>query len=304
VKRTRETLRLKELLRESTSKPIQGVLSSIASAGLKVWENIPLRAGLLDQVNPSGERQAALDVFANDVFAGELLETGHVSEVASEEMNIPRMGMGTLHVAMDPLDGSSNIETNNPLGSIFGVYDTALPCSGEHLQAAAYITYGPTLTLTFGLDGKVHRFVASRRGSGFDFVLQTSKLRIPRTAQIYGFGGVRKDWISPVQTFVLDLERRGMRVRYCGTFVGDFNQILKYGGIFAYPASKTKPKGKLRLLYEIAPMAFIANAAGGYATNGLQDILRMAPKELSETSPAYLGSKPLVKELERALSSA
>ncbi len=300
----RRTLRLEELLRERASKPIQGVLSSIAGASLKVWENIPIRSGLLSGVNPSGERQTALDMFANDVFADELLKTGLVAEVASEEMHTPRSGRGTLHIAMDPLDGSSNIETNNPLGSIFGGYDTKLPCSGEHLEMAAYVTYGPTLTLTFALNGGVRRFVAVRRGSGFEFELESPNLRIPDTPQVYGFGGVRRDWISPVQRFVLDLERRGMKVRYCGTFVGDFNQVLKYGGIFAYPALKTRPKGKLRLLYEIAPMAFIAKSAGGYASSGVQDVLKIEPKGLAETSPAYLGSKSVVGELERALSSA
>ncbi len=299
----RRTLRLEESLRELSSKPILGVLSSIANTSIKVWESIPFRSGLLRGVNPSGERQTALDVFANDAFADELLKTGHVAEVASEETDTPRNGRGTLHVAMDPLDGSSNIETNNPLGSIFGVYDAKLPCSGEHLQTAAFITYGPTLTLTLALDGGVRRYVALRRGTGFDFELQSSNIRLPDSAQVYGFGGVRKDWISPVQSFVSDLERRGMKARYCGTFVGDFNQILIYGGIFAYPATKTKPKGKLRLLYEIAPMAFVANNAGGYASSGAQDVLKIVPNGLSETSPVYLGNKPLVRELERALST-
>lgn len=297
-------MRLEQLLREGSSKPIQDVISSIARTSLRVWESIPFKGGLLDQVNPSGERQTALDLFANDAFADDLLKTGEVSEVASEEMQAPLNGGGTLHVAMDPLDGSSNIETNNPLGSIFGVYDARLPCSGERMQAAAYVTYGPALTLTFALNEKVRRFVAVRRGSRFDFELVSSELHIPDTAEVYGFGGPRRDWISPVQAFASDLERRGARVRYCGTFVGDFNQILKHGGIFAYPALKAKPMGKLRLLYETAPMGFIATTAGGYATNGVEGILKIKPRELSETSPVYLGSKTVVRELERALSSA
>ena len=298
----RTTLRLEKSLRGHSSEPIRSVLSRIAQTSLKVWENIPFRSGLLNQRNPSGERQSAIDLFANDIFVRELLKTGHVSEVASEEMLAPRIGEGTLHIATDPLDGSSNVETNNPLGSIFGIYDHALPCSGEHLQSAAYVTYGPMLTFTFAMDGEVNRFVAVRKGSSHVFELLESNLRMPDSAEVYGFGGLRKDWIPLVQAFVSDLERRGTRVRYCGTFVGDFNQVLTRGGIFAYPASKTKPRGKLRVLYETAPMAFIASAAGGYSTSGSQDILKIEPTDLSETSPAYIGSKSIVRELERALS--
>ena len=293
---------LKEFLSDRTSKDLASVISVIASSGIRIWESLPLHTGLLGGINPSGDRQTAVDVLANDMFTDELLKTGHVSEVASEEMQVPRKGSGTLHIAMDPLDGSSNIETNNPLGSIFGIYGEKLPCSGEQLRSAAYVTYGPMLTLTIAVDGDVLRFAAVRKGSKFDFELMSSNLRIPDSARVYGFGGLRKDWISPVQSFVSDLESKGLKVRYCGTFVGDFNQILKHGGIFAYPALKAKPAGKLRVLYETAPMAFVATAAGGYSTNGTQDILKIEPKELSETSPAYLGSRSIVRALERALS--
>ncbi len=255
-------------------------------------------------MNPSGDRQTTIDVFANEVFDEALLNTGRVAEVASEELKTPRKGDGTLHITMDPLDGSSNVETNNPLGSIFGIYDRKLPCSGEHLISAAYVTYGPMLTLTLAVDGDVMRLTAVRSGSTVDFELRGSRIRIPQAPEVYGFGGARREWIPEVLAFVVSLERRGMKVRYCGTFVGDFNQILKHGGIFAYPALKTNPEGKLRILYETAPMAFIAKAAGGYASNGAEDILKVLPKKLSETSPVYIGGMGIVKELERALSGA
>src|SRR5208282_3698431 len=117
--------------------------------------------------------------YANDLFASSLLSTGAVAEVASEEMAESKNGPGHVHVAMDPLDGSSNISTNNPLGSIFGFYSSKLPCSGENLLGAAYVTYGPMLTLTFSFGTGAHRFVAVDGERGQEFVLMADGIMIP-----------------------------------------------------------------------------------------------------------------------------
>jgi fructose-1,6-bisphosphatase I len=277
---------------------------AIADASISVREAIPKNAGLLAAVNPSGEKQKSIDVVSNDLFTKALLETGAAKEVASEEMEQPAEGRGRVSVAMDPLDGSSNIGTNNPVGSIFGFYSRALPCSGRSLSAALYVTYGSMTTITMSLGDGVQRFVAVRHGSRLDFELMDGSVRIPDTPEVYGFGGQRKEWIAPVQSFVNSLEDRGLKLRYCGTFVGDYNQVLGRGGIFAYPALRAKPKGKLRILYETAPMAYITDRAGGYATDGTECILDLSPQSLSETSPAYLGSVTLAKELERLVSES
>lgn len=199
---------------------------------------------------------------------------------------------------MDPLDGSSNVDTNNPIGSIFGFYSKKLPTAGKNLTGALYVTYGSMVTLTFSFGKGVHRFVAVRDGGSMGFELLGVNLKLPAKPEVYGFGGARKDWIPPVARFWHSLEERGLRNRYCGTFVGDYNQVLTRGGIFSYPALVNRPRGKLRVLYESAPMAYINQQAGGYASDGEGNILDIAPTELAETSPLYIGSEPLVREVE------
>ncbi len=276
---------------------------AIAKASTDVWASIPYKSGLLNEKNPSGEVQKAIDVYSNDVFAEALTSTGRAAEVASEEMAEPIAAKGDVSVAMDPLDGSSNVETNNPLGSIFGFYSKRLPASGRNLLGALYVTYGSMLTVTMSFGKGVHRFVAVREGAGTTFELLGVNLKLPDKPEVYGIGGFRKDWIPSVRNFVDSLEGRGMRIRYCGTFVGDYNQVLSRGGVFAYPQLTQKPQGKLRVLYETAPMAYINQQAGGYASDGKADILDIEPGSLSETSPAYIGSASLVRELEKQVSS-
>ncbi len=296
-------MKLEEVLRLNAPEDLAALTSSIAKASIMVWDNIPFKSGLLSEVNPSGETQKAIDVFSNDVFVESLTATGCAAEVASEEMEEPAQAKGRVSVAMDPLDGSSNVETNNPLGSIFGFYTKRLPTSGRNLSGALYVTYGNVVTLTFSFGKGVHRFVAVREGPNMSFELLGVNMKLPEKPEVYGVGGYRKDWITGVREFVDSLEGRGMRVRYCGTFVGDYNQVLSRGGFFAYPQLVQKPRGKLRVLYETAPMAFINEQAGGYASDGRQNILDLVPSSLSETSPAYIGSASLVRELEQVLRS-
>ncbi|MBI3115957.1 MAG: fructose-1,6-bisphosphatase [Thaumarchaeota archaeon] len=293
---------LSEFFSESVSDQLAKPLTAIAEAAFNVSKHLPFAMGKAGRFNPFGEEQTKIDVFSNDVFATSLLGTSIVAEVASEELERPKTGTGSLHATMDPLDGSSNISTNNPLGSIFGFYSSPLPCSGKGMVAAAFVTYGPMLTFTFSAGDGVHRFAAVEGVNGKEFVLIDERIRLPDEAGVYGFGGLRREWIEPVESFVGSLERRGMKLRYGGTFVGDFNQVLRYGGIFAYPALKNRPRGKLRLLYEVAPMAFIVKQAGGLASDGAMDILSLEPSSLAETCPAYLGNTSLVRELERELS--
>lgn len=296
-------MKLEEFLRLNAPEDLAALAAAVAEASITVWDNIPFKSGLLAEVNPSGETQKAIDVFSNDVFVEALVATNQAAEVASEEMEDVVRGKGDVSVAMDPLDGSSNVETNNPLGSIFGFYRKRLPTSGRSLAGSLYVTYGNVITLTFSFGKGVHRFVAVREGAKMGFELLGVNLRLPPEPEVYGIGGASKDWIPPVKTFVDTLEGRGMRVRYCGTFVGDYNQVLSRGGVFAYPELVKKPQGKLRILYETAPMSFINEQAGGYGSDGRRNILDIQPATLAETSPAYIGSAPLVRELEESVSS-
>jgi len=297
-------MKLEEFLRLNAPEDLSQVTTAIATASLRVWESIPFKSGLLSEVNPSGELQKAIDVFSNDVFVEALIGTSQVREVASEEMAEAVEAKGKFSIAMDPLDGSSNVETNNPLGSIFGIYSRRLPCSGMNLAGAVYVTYGNAVTITLSFGKGVHRFAAVRKGAEMQFELMGLDLKVPEKPEVYGIGGLRKDWIPTFRDFVDSFEGRGMRIRYCGTFVGDYNQVLSRGGIFAYPAQMGKPQGKLRVLFETAPVAYINGQAGGYATDGTRNILLIEPRNLSETSPAYIGSAPLLHELERLISTS
>ena len=297
-------MRLDEFLKLNASDDLAALTAAVAKASLAVWDSIPFKTGLLDETNPSGETQKAIDVYSNDLFVEALTATGHAAEVASEEMEEPAKSKGRVSVAMDPLDGSSNVETNNPLGSIFGFYSDRLPASGRRLTGALYVTYGTLLTLTFSFGKGVHRFVALREGAGTSFQLFGVDLKLPETPEVYGFGGSRREWIPAVARFWDSFDGRGLRNRYCGTFVGDYNQVLARGGIFSYPALVKRPKGKLRVLYECAPMAYINEQAGGYASDGSGNVLDIEPRALAETSPLYIGSAGLVHEIEKSISSA
>jgi fructose-1,6-bisphosphatase I len=296
-------MNLQQFLGKEAPKSLAPLIMAVASSSVMVLDNLPRGSGLAGGVNPSGENQKAIDVLSNEVFTRALLDTGAAAEIASEETAEPVKGKGSVSVAMDPLDGSSNVATNNPVGSIFGFYSKRLPCSGRNLAGAAYITYGGMLTLTLSFGRGVHRFVITRNGDEFECEHLDSGLMIPEKPAVYGVGGGRREWIPGVLEFVESLEGRSLSLRYCGTFVGDYNQVLARGGIFSYPALVKKPKGKLRVLYESAPMAFINEQAGGYASDGAGNVLDIEPVGLADTSPLYIGSASLVRELERRISS-
>jgi len=295
-------MNLDEFLRLNAPEDLAKLTAAVAETSISVWDSIPFKSGLLSEMNPSGEIQKAIDVYSNDEFTDAIAATGAAAEVASEEMAEPVPSKGKISVAMDPLDGSSNVETNNPLGSIFGLYSKKLPASGRELLGAIYVTYSSMVTLTLSFGKGVHRFVAIRKGGDMRFELLGVNLKLPDKAEVYGIGGTPNEWIPEVKEFVATLPDRGLRVRYCGTFVGDYNQVLARGGLFAYPALKKRPEGKLRVLFETAPMAYINEQAGGYATDGHRNILDIEPSTLSESSPAYLGTSSLVRELEGLVS--
>lgn len=283
------------------------VYEAIAKTAQIISRQMPFRVGMTNKLNPFGETQAELDVFSNDIFAKQILDTGRVGWVASEELEKPLDGFvqnkDSIFVAMDPLDGSSNITTNNPLGSIFGIWRGSLPQKGREQIASAFVTYGPTLTLTLTKSGVVNQYVEVRDGENAGrFVLAYKEMRIPEKPEVYGFGGKRSDWIPQVEGFVSSLEARGLHLRYGGTFIGDFNQVIQRGGIFSYPAHKKAPNGKLRICYETAPVSYLTELAGGSSSNGFGSILEILPKSLTETSAFYIGSKAIIQELETAIA--
>ena len=283
------------------------VIVAISKGARTISTHLSFRVGLTEKLNPFGERQAELDIYSNDLFSNALLSTGVVGQVASEEMEEPKTSGidpdNSISVAIDPIDGSSNITTNNSLGSIFGIWRGRLPQRGRDQIASAFVTYGPTLSITFTTGKSVDQYIEARGGEHSGrFIASYKSMKLPEKGEVYGFGGLRSDWIPGVERYVSSLENRKFKLRYGGTFIGDYNQILQKGGIFSYPALKGKPDGKFRLNYEASPVSLITQAAGGYSSNGRRSILDIEPDSLTQTTPLYTGNRKLVEELEAELA--
>ena len=243
--------------------------------------------------NMYDEEQLALDRGSDQILKNQLEFSGFVRDYASEEQNqVVTIGQGkeTYFVTADPLDGSSLVDANLAIGTIIGIHNGSFFGVGrESMVAALYITYGPLITMVYSAGKGTHEFVLNREG---EYVLSEENIRVREKGDIYSPGGVRKDWTPEHVAFIEYLETEGYKLRYSGGFVPDINQILiKKGGVFSYPALKKTPNGKLRLLFELQPMAFLMESAGGMATDGNQPILDISVTELGQRSPIYIGSR-------------
>jgi fructose-1,6-bisphosphatase I len=277
------------------------LISLIADLSTLVREMIPKELGFAGGVNPYGEKQLQIDVRSNDLFTRKLLKSGLVKRIASEEAeNVSESKIGEYSIVLDPLDGSSNLKSNNLLGTIVGVYrEKPLPAKGRHLQAAMYFLYGPYHQLVLALQDGVHSFAALGKGTqGARFVSDGLRRQLPKPPTVYGIGGLREKWTPKVREFVESLEKRKLSLRYGGSFVGDYNQVLAKGGFFAYPELTDAPEGKYRLQFESNPVGFITEKAGGRASTGTKNILDVEPTSIVQRVPTYLGDQDLVREFE------
>ena len=254
--------------------------------------------------NIYGDEQLALDRTSDDIMRNKLQFSGFVSEYASEELeDIVKIGTGKEKyiVTADPLDGSSLVDSNLAIGTIIGIHkDSVLDVGRKTMVAALYITYGPLITMIYSAGRGAHEFVLDREG---EYVLSQENIRLKEKGSIFSPGGLRRDWTPEHLKFVDQLEQDGYKLRYSGGFVPDINQIIiKKGGLFTYPALKKSPQGKLRLLFELQPMAFIMEQAGGMATDGHQDILSIQVENVNQISPIYIGSSTEVQLAKKFLS--
>jgi fructose-1,6-bisphosphatase I len=255
--------------------------------------------------NIYGEEQLTLDRSADDILKNHLQDSGFVRDYASEEQDaVMRIGQGEekYFITADPLDGSSLVDTNLAIGTIIGIHKEPILAEGRKtLVAAMYIMYGPLITMVYAAGKGAHEFVLNREG---EYVLSEDNIRLKEQGDIYSLGGLRSEWTPGHLKFVEYLEKEGYKLRYSGGFVPDFNQVLiKRGGIFTYPALKKSPKGKLRLLFELQPMAFIIEQAGGMATDGKQDILSIKVENLNQRCPIYIGSRFEVEKAKEFLTA-
>jgi fructose-1,6-bisphosphatase I len=268
----------------------------------KIHESNRKLAGLK---NVYGEEQMALDRASDEILKNQLEYSGFVREYASEELeDIIKIGSGKEKyvVTADPLDGSSLVDSNLAIGTIIGIHkESVMDCGRNSMVAALYITYGPLITMIYSAGKGAHEFVLNREG---EYVMSEENIKLKEKGSIFSPGGLRRDWIPEHLKFVEKLESDGYKLRYSGGFVPDINQLLiKKGGLFTYPALKKSPQGKLRLLFELQPMAFIMEQAGGLAIDGRQDILSVKVENINQLSPIYIGSSYEVQMAKQMLSS-
>jgi fructose-1,6-bisphosphatase I len=301
------------------------LLKQVTLAGKMISSRVN-RAGLAGMLggtgdmNVQGEFVQKLDLYANDTIKTALEHAGVACLVASEEdegisVTPPQFHSGRYAFAMDPLDGSSNIDVNATIGTIFAVFNreseegtTATEAdilrSGRDIVAAGYIIYGSGTVLVLATnDTGVNGFTLDP--SVGEFFLSHKDIELGETAKIYSVNeGYRSMWAPGVADYVDTLKAagRGMSQRYIGSLVADFHRNLLKGGLFLYPATSKNPDGKLRLLYEAFPLAYICERAGGAATDGGGNILDKVAGSLHERTELVIGNKGLVDEATHALS--
>lgn len=296
---------------------------SLASRLVSARVNRAGLAGMLGEtgeVNVQGEFVQKLDEYANDTFKRALEHAGCVCAIASEEDAEPylvpeRFHSGRYVFCMDPLDGSSNIDTNASIGTIFAVMRRQTPegtpateadilRNGTDIVAAGYIIYGSGTVLVLGTENGVHGFTLDP--SVGEYFLSHPDIRLTGEGRIFSCNeGYSGDWPASVNDWLAARKApgAGWKSRYIGSLVADFHRNLLKGGVFLYPGTARRPQGKLRLLYEAFPLAYLAEKAGGAATDGEKRILDLAPDHLHSRTPLFIGDAGPVAEITAALKA-
>ncbi|WP_423751520.1 class 1 fructose-bisphosphatase [Salinirarus marinus] len=275
---------------------IAEIRNVVAATAPDVRAGLPGRREKSDETNPSGERRLAADEYADQLLEERLGEIDGVGAYASEEREgTVDVGEG-VSVAVDPLDGSSNLEPNNVMGTIVGVYDAPLPANGRELVSAGYVLYGPITTMAWAESGTTVEYLVEDG----DLQRLRDPVALPDDPTVYGFGGRVPDWPEDFAAYADEVESE-LKLRYGGAMIGDVNQVLTYGGIFAYPALTSAPNGKLRLQFEGNPVGYVVECAGGRSSDGTRSLLDVEATDLHQRVPVHLGNADLVDRLERTL---
>jgi fructose-1,6-bisphosphatase I len=299
------------------------LLYDIALAA-KIIARETTRAGLVnilgaaESTNTSGEVQQKLDVFADSTLIRVNGYTGRLCAMASEEQEeiipIPDgYPCGKYILLFDPLDGSANVDVNGTLGTIFAIYRKVSSGErgnvedvlqvGRQMVAAGYVIYGASTMMVYSAGYGVHGFTLDP--SVGEFLLSHENIRIPSKTSYYSVNqGNEKYWTPGIRCYAKWLQgiygegRAPIQARYVGSLVADFHRNLLRGGVYFYPADLNKPGGKLRLTYEAAPLAYLAEQAGGYASDGTGPILDIKPSSLHQRVPFFVGNRELVQQAE------
>ncbi len=307
---------------------LTGLLNDMALAA-KLIARETNRAGLGDvigasaSINPYGERQQKLDLFADDVIFRINDKNDRLCALASEERDdiielLPHFSQGRYVLLYDPLDGSSNIDVNVSVGTIFAVHrkitsggsgtleDMLQP--GYQLVAAGYVIYGSSTMMVYSTGQGVHGFTLEP--SIGEFLLSHPNMSIPDQSKFYSCNqGYERSWTPAIQRLTrwlqgMDAEqpRDPLSARYIGSMVSDVHRNLLHGGIYYYPGDMQQPQGKIRLMVEAQALAFIVQNAGGYASDGIGDVLQIKPHSLQQRCPLFIGSRDLVQQAEQFIA--
>lgn len=297
------------------SGELSQLLRDIALAS-KVVNREVNKAGLIDIMgsagsqNTGGEQQQKLDVLANIRFTRALTKGGEVCALISEETEsfVDLNNEGKYVIAIDPLDGSSNIDVNVSIGTIFSIYrrvsqqgtpiqENDILQKGKEQVAAGYILYGSSTMLVYTTGHGVNGF--TYEPSLGEYFLSHPDMEIPADGKIYSINeGLSNSFSESVRNYIFYCKDKNYSARYIGSLVADFHRNLLKGGIYIYPATAKDKNGKLRLMYECNALAFIAEQAGGSASDGKNRIMELTPMDLHQRTPLFVGSKLMVEKAE------
>ncbi|TNF39874.1 MAG: class 1 fructose-bisphosphatase [Cytophagales bacterium] len=301
------------------SGELSQLLRDIALAA-KIVNRETNRAGLANiggafgQTNVQGEEQQKLDVIANIRFMRALSKGGEVCAIVSEEEDAVidlKNNSGKYVVAIDPLDGSSNIDVNISIGTIFSIYRRKTPVGspiteadimqpGNQQVAAGYVLYGSSTMLVYTTGCGINGF--TYENSLGEFFLSHPDMQAPEDGKIYSINeGLELEWDPAIKTYIRQCKAEKLQSRYIGSLVADFHRNLLKGGIYLYPSTQKNPSGKLRLLYEANALALLIEQAGGAATDGHRRILDIQPESLHQRTPLIIGSRKMVEQVQNLI---
>lgn len=267
---------------------MEEILEAIKKASVKIQKTIALGdATKSENENSTGDTQLKLDIASDKIIEKVFATVPQIKAIVSEEQEfiINLNETGEYLIAYDPLDGSSLIDTNLCVGSIYGIYKNEF--NAKNIIASVYVVFGPSLEMVVALNNcvKMYKFFNNK----FNYI---KDLKLNKSGNLTATGSTQKNWSSNHRKLINDMFKDGYYLRYSGGMVPDLHQILlKGGGLFSYPATSDRSKGKLRQLFEVFPFALIYKFAGGGAIDGLKDILEVETTHIHDTTPCFFGSK-------------
>ena len=276
------------------------IIEAIKRSAIKIKDAIiDTDTGKTTNTNSTGDTQLKLDVLSDIIIEEEFAKVQSVKELISEEKEQIKQNSqsGEFIVGYDPLDGSSLVDVNLSVGSIFGIYKGGV--DGKDIVASVYVVYGPRVEMVVCQDvPKLYRLNSKNE---FVFV---GDIRLNQKGKLNASGGTQKGWSAYHKKMIDSLFNEGYRLRYSGGMVPDLHQILlKGGGLFSYPSTADTPKGKLRMVFEVFPFAYIYERAGGASTNGTTRTLELKPSFIHDTTPCFFGSNDEIELVKKVYAN-